>query len=290
MSVVPREEEDEEKTVPVVHVMFGSQFSAKVVAALDNRGIKHYAAFAPVDRNQRNLKSGGYLLPEMDVGEVNVPDSEAILKWFDKNRGTDFFPTEETDEISKRAGSVLNAFLLYYNWVNDEGFARSMLPNFARQLPSWMCCCRDRIIRSMSSAQREEFRVKVRDIFSKQLPELVDKESASELADETKIAAALGSECERMQALLERKSGQQYLVPEATNPTAADFTVYCIMSRIFGEGEGTGSGDAKINQAVTEAEREDYRKRFPRLFEYFDRMLKEAPIKYKGKRVPRPQA
>ena len=74
----------------LVHVGPGSQYSAKVLAALDSRGIPHYANFQPLRSKKRKLPSRSRLVPQAEITyhakagyrprTVIVPDSDAILR------------------------------------------------------------------------------------------------------------------------------------------------------------------------------------------------------------------
>ena len=85
----------------VIYAIPGSQFTFKVLAALDARKIPHYVEFAPValEARRKVLPSGGVMVPEMEVrlgdkiDAAVVPDSEAILHWLD-----DHHPQLKNDE------------------------------------------------------------------------------------------------------------------------------------------------------------------------------------------------
>ena len=127
--------ESEDKRPIVIYSMPGSQFTAKVLAALQARNIEHYVCFVPLDLKKRSklIPSGGTLVPEMQVGTGGdatiVSDSEAILHWLsDHKEAAQFYPVMPAcSEISIRASDKKLAGLVwYYNWVSDQGFDNSM--------------------------------------------------------------------------------------------------------------------------------------------------------------------
>ena len=102
-------------------------------------------------------------------GDVVVPDSEAILRWAEKTRGANLYPTAQCAEWSERAsdGFLPNA-VLYYNWIEPEGYARSMRAKFASFVP-WYAgggtCIAGYLVDWGTAKKRAEFAEKV-------LPEL----------------------------------------------------------------------------------------------------------------------
>jgi len=263
-----------------VYVLKGSQFAAKVLAALDSRKIKHYVYFCSFQEGTRKkeLPSGGTLVPELkailqDGTTVIMPDSEAILHWLDANYDAKFFPTEEASKLSVRASNkVLTAALWYFNWVDEDGFACSMKAGFRRALfPSWMPFA-DSLVSTLLSSTRSKFRSK-----SMKALEL----SEEEIEDSTKIREMLIEELKYFQSfLLKGDEGQNYLLP-GEEPTAADFSVYCQVERLFGE-----TGDGKMLPALPRF-REENAESLQRFWQWQDLMVEKHPIRFTGKREPK---
>ena len=119
----------------VIYAMPGSQFTAKVLAALQARKMNHYIYFVPLDLKERKktIPSGGTMVPEMQVGKRDgatiVSGSEAILEWLHEHKPeANFYPVmPDCSDVSVRASDKKLAGLVwYYNWVNGEGFNNSM--------------------------------------------------------------------------------------------------------------------------------------------------------------------
>ena len=147
-----------------IYTFAGSQFSAKVLTALDANQIPHYVTFVSLMPKSRVLPSGGKLVPEMVVGDgsdrVVVADSEAILRWLDANRGTRFFPTEQAAAISQRASDgVLAGAVIYYNWVHTPTYNTTMRAHAVskRGMPDYILCCRGQLVDYLTSKQRRSF-------------------------------------------------------------------------------------------------------------------------------------
>ena len=110
-----------------LYVMPGSQYSAKVIAALTSRGIPHHCAFVHAVPSKRVLPSGGTLVPEALIGDEVVPDSDAILRHYDERHGTGFFPDDAARALTHRLSyGILAGAVLYYNWVHWPSYERSM--------------------------------------------------------------------------------------------------------------------------------------------------------------------
>ena len=144
----------------VVYVMPGSQYSAKVLAALDSRNIAHHVIFVSIRAEQRKLPSGGKMVPECTVGEEVIVDSEVILRYFDEHFDTAFFPTPLAGELSRRASDgVLGGAVLYYNWVYGPSYTRSMRAQGQGSAPAILCCFKGMAIDFMTASHRQKFRL-----------------------------------------------------------------------------------------------------------------------------------
>lgn len=260
----------------IIYTFAGSQFSAKVLAALDARGIKHYVTFVSLLPSKRVLPSGGTLVPEMVVGAPGpdravVTDSDNILRWLDEHRGTQFFPTEQAAEISSRASSgVLAGAAIYYNWVHTPTYKATMraVAVSKRGLPGWICLFRGKITDRLTANQRATFHT----LAAKQLGGL----SAAEMDDEPAVRCLLLRELGELQAHLQEES-QLYLLPGAA-PTAADFAVFGQIERVVGD-----MGDAEIPPSLPELLQEE---ELARLWAWRLRMRERHPMRFKGKRPP----
>lgn len=277
-------------TEPItIYVMPGSQYSGKVLAALDSRGIPHFCKFISTDPKKRHLPSGGTMVPEMTVGSgenmVVVPDSEAILHWIDdhiiEQHSANFFPSPSASELSVRASDgVLAGAVLYYNWVYPESYARSMQAQFAETLvPSYIpSFLRTTVVDWFTAKDREQFRTKAATGLG--LSELGDTDT------EPRIRQMLLQELEYFQSLLKgsansssSKGTQQYLFVGDV-PTAADFSVYVQVERLVGS-----MGDARVHPSLPSLQ-EDTAELLPRFWDWHAHMVQHHPLKFKGKRPP----
>jgi len=277
-----------EDPVITIYVMPGSQYSAKVLAALDAFQVPHYVQFVSTEREKRHLPSGGTTVPEMTVGTSNddeiliVKDSEHILHWLDENiPRTRLFPTEQASELSVRASDgILAGAVLYYNWVNDEGYARSMQATLAETaVPAYVLFFREQLVDWLVSDERRNFRTKA----AQQLG-LLDE---SELDNEPRIHQMLVEELLYFQSLLkddddDDDTHQPYLLV-GDQPTAADFSVYAQLERLVGT-----EGDANIRPSwpLLKSETTQRHHQLARLWQWHDWMLHKHPIRFQGKRVP----
>jgi glutathione S-transferase len=257
-----------------IYVLPGSQYCAKVLAALDAEGIPHdvvSVAFDPKKRSEE-LPSGGRKVPEMKVvvaGGGNdqatvVLDSEGILRWFDDNRGTKFFPDVAAGELSTRAGDgILAGCVLYYNWVNSEGYSRSVRKSIKEQvLPQWLPF-RGKVTDVAVKSERTKFRQEVVKI-------LQVKEE--QLASEPFVRQMLVTELAFFQSHL-TSPDQPYLLGD--KPTAADFSVYAQLERLVGD-----TGDAQVFCSLPDLLQT---KELDRLWLWYNGMRKEHPIHFHGK-------
>lgn len=252
----------------IIYVVPGSQFSGKVLAALDACGVHHYAEFVSLQPSKRKLPSGGTLVPELKCGEHAVPDSEEILKWVDKHRGTRLFPSAEAGELSRRASSGrLAGLVLYYNWIDPEGYAKTMRRSIGDALPGCVPC-KGLLADFLTKSKREEFRAEIVDMVGVTWDAL-DPENEAEMH------GILVAELEFFQGKL--STGWEYL--GGTKPTAADFSVYAQVERLVGD-----MGDANIPCSQPELLQE---RRLERFWEWHRLMCQRHPIKFKGKRAPK---
>ena len=251
-----------------VYVMMGSQFSGKVLAAMDAYGIPHTVKFAHVLPSKRKLPSGGLLVPEVKVLGDNtvIKDSEKILHWLDENRGTAFFAkTAASDESVRASDGVLAGAVNYYNWVDPEGHTRSLRTRFAQALPAFLCCLKGLIVDVLVKGQRKKFRALAAERLGL---------SDAALDDEAHVRNVLLQELAHFQSLLERNGGP-YLLGQGS-PTAPDFSVYAQLERLVGT-----SGDGNVPAALPSL-LED--RSLARLWAWHSHMRDLHPIRFKGKR------
>ena len=126
-----------------IHAIMASQYTAKVLLALDTFDIPHRVEFAHVKPSKRRLPGGGVLVPVLECGDETVTDSENILRWLDTHRGAMCFPPGGEGEATAAAADVservsegfIGAAVLYYNWVDPAGYARSIRTKLKKVVP-----------------------------------------------------------------------------------------------------------------------------------------------------------
>ena len=98
----------------------------KLCYKADSRNIPHFCEFVHVVPKKRTLPSGGTMVPECTVGDRSIPGSDAILRHFDEQFGTDFFPNELATELNKRINDgVLFGTLLFYSLAHKPTHTRT---------------------------------------------------------------------------------------------------------------------------------------------------------------------
>ena len=269
--------------VPTVWVIWGSQYVAKALVALDAHGIKHYVKRGKLGTGGlEDLPGGGKLVPVLTAGgDVVVPDSEAILRWAEKTRGANLYPTPQCAEWSERAsdGFLPNA-VLYYNWIEPEGYARSMRAKFASLVP-WYAgggtCIAGYLVDWGTAKKRAEFAEKVLPELSKH-PDVGTLEGrADAVAKEHVIREALVKELAHFQSGLGANDAAGYLCG-GDAPTAADCSVYAQLERLVGT-----MGDARVPASVPGLLDDT---RLGAIKKWREMMVERHPIRYGGKRAP----
>jgi glutathione S-transferase len=268
-----------------VYVLVGSQYCAKVLAALDWARIPHRVVAVSLDPKRRSeeLPSGGRKVPEMKVVRGGgggsgsgceeeetvaiVQDSEGILRWFDENWGTAFFPEPKAARarmLSSRAGDgALAGSVLYYNWVNPEGYARSVRKSIKDQaLPNWLPL-KGAVTDLAVKGERAKFRQEA----AKMLRLREDQ-----LSDESFVRQLLVMELRFFQSHLLAPDQTYLLGPE---PTAADFSAYAQLERLVGD-----TGDANLFCSLPELLQD---KELDRLWTWYRHMRQHHPIVFRGK-------
>ena len=269
--------------------MPGSQYSAKVIVALDSRKIDHYVSFVDWNPKTRTLPSGNKMVPELLV-EYNdddgkepmiLADSDAILQWFDKTLDTKFFPSDEIREWTRRASDgFLAGAVLYYNWVHPVGYQRTKQKAIAQwTLPSMMPSFLGMpLIDWYSSADRKRFESKAAAMMNLTGEILKPKEIRTKLIDELKAFQNLLSSPDNN----EKEDSKYLMMTGSQEPTALDFSVYVMIERLVGKSMGDIPLDASIPEFRVETSEE-----LAALWRWYDAMRQNHPIRFKGKRPPR---
>lgn len=259
-----------------IYVIKGSQFVAKVLAALESRKIDHQIQVCPLGAKARAKmlpsQSGSSSVPEMKVVDQNgnvtaVKDSEAILHWIDEHMDAKLYPNTQASELSTRASDkTLAAMVWYYNWVNDKGYHQSMRRQFAEAaLPSFLGGLRGHVVDFLVTSVRQEHRQRVAKAMGLE---------ASDLDDEERMNALLIEELKFYQSHL-KQPNQLYLL-SGDLPTAADFSVYAQINRLIGD---NGAYDYHIYPCKSELKEE---KQLDRLWQWHNHMCETTPVHFSG--------
>ncbi len=250
-------------------ILEASQFCAKVMAAMDSRQMQYSLVEVPLmsrAARRKVLPSGGYMVPEMlltpaDCEPEVVPDSAAILRRLDKLQPAEdaFYPTPEVTEADTHIGSTINALLLYFNHVSDDGWRRSIRAKLASALPP--------LIRSIVpyALLLGGVRAKVRE-------EVMDTLSVGEKdINDRAMLKRLLYELERYEAAAAESDSYLFGTPK---PTAADCALYAMMLRFVGDPQV-----AALNPCLPDLWEEEG---VSALKKWYERMAKELPLVWKN--------
>lgn len=266
----------------IVHVIPASQYSTKVLAGLSQRGIPHYLVFAHGDPSSRLLPSGGDMVPELEMHGVGTPDSAAIFRFLDgchlpQLEHAPFFPSSETlgDEVAAKvvrlerlAEIELDHFCNYFNFVDPDGYQRSVRQSLSRYIPSWAFLVN---IDGRLADKRSREAAACRQYF---LPSA----DSSVTLDGTVVRRAWHGMLLRLEA--EFNDSASWTLCGTDHPTAADFGVFSKFARLQDH-----LGDVSIGAGYPDA-MDACGKEAPKLLAWYQRMRSECPLVWRNKRVP----
>jgi glutathione S-transferase len=261
----------------IVYAIVGSQYVFKVLAAIQSTQVEHYVHLVPISESQRRkvIPSGGMLVPELQVGlgpnKKIIPDSEKILEYLNEQGIVPhLYPTKKVHDLSQRASDgTLAAMVWYYNWVEQQGYQNSMRRQIGTQVMPWFVpwTAVDVLLKSVRTKHEGLVRKVITDV---------------DLTKESDMRQRLLTELHYFQDCLETED-QLFLIPGVTKPTAADFSVYCLLERLVGAVDPPSS-DNPIFPAIPELKPGNG---LDRLWQWHDRMRSTYKVQFKGKRVPK---
>jgi glutathione S-transferase len=266
----------------IVHVVPASQYSTKVLAGLVQRGVPHYLEFVSGDPASRRLPSGGDMVPELEMGGAGTPDSAAIFRFLDQ-RGlpqltqAPFFPNPDhvgqakSDKVlllERLAEQELDLFVMYFNFVDPEGHARSVRQSLARYIPWWAFWIN---IDDRLSEKKAEETAACRRYF-------LHMADASVSLDRTVVLPAWRAMLRRLED--EFSDPESWTLCGTPYPTAADFAVFAKLARLQDH-----LGDVSIGAGFPDA-LTGYETDAPRLLAWYQRMRTDCPLVWRNKRVP----
>mmetsp|Transcript_3352 Transcript_3352/g.3761 ORF Transcript_3352/g.3761 Transcript_3352/m.3761 type:complete len:267 (-) Transcript_3352:404-1204(-) len=257
----------EQSNTIVVYGIRGSQYVAKVISALQARSVPHYVNLVAVDPKIRTRQlpsnDGSIMVPEMTFNGTVVKDSEAILHFLDEKLGTNYFPPgSNASELSMRVDNGIALYILYYNWIEPEGYKRSLRKSLQRAVPWYLKCVGGVLIDFMTKDKKKR---------SKDAILAGLNVSEEDLTKEPEMRERFVTELEYFQSLL-KSEDQLYFIP-GDQPTAADFAVYAQIERMVGD-----MGDAQMPSGLPELLEEPRLKRF---WTWRTNMRENFPLKFK---------
>lgn len=215
------------------------------MTALDVRAIPyetvHVSAFSRSSR-EKQLPTGGYLVPEVEIpvegaGFRAVKDSSNILREIDAWPGSEgrMFPGPDVEEVEKRASSIVDAYVCYFNHVSRRGWERSIRTVVADNVPLGGLVVRVLPLHFLYRSVREGFERRVLERLGED----------TELTDEA-MTAGLVAELERYDAVVgQGVGGSGAFLHGYDYATAADVTLHAMVSR-FTDGMGKGQLPASL--------------------------------------------
>ncbi len=222
------------------------------------------------------IPSGGLLVPEIQVGlgenRTVISDSEKIMEYLnDQGIVPNLYPTQQAHDLSKRASDgALAAMVWYYNWVEPKGYENSMRRQIGTQvMPRFVPWF---VVDLLLKGTRQKHEGLVSRVLSD-----------ADLSKEPEMRQRLLSELEYFQDFLKGDDNQTFLIPGTTEPSAADFSVYCLLERLVGSYDPPSS-DYPIYPAVPELKPGQG---LDRLWKWHDHMRSTYKVQFKGRRVPK---
>mmetsp|Transcript_55740 Transcript_55740/g.135053 ORF Transcript_55740/g.135053 Transcript_55740/m.135053 type:complete len:205 (-) Transcript_55740:102-716(-) len=180
-------------------------------------------------------------------------------------------------ELSLRASTGMIAGCVdYFNWVDPEGYNRSMKKSIARSMvPSFVPTV-------LSEMLVDLFLPSTKAKFKKLCMQAMKVDDETTLNDRNQIKSKLIEELKYFQNLLlqndDDENSQPYLLGK--NSTAPDFSVYVQVERLVGD-----MGDAQIEPSIPLFKKETS-KELGRFWKWHDMMRMSHPLKFEGKRPP----
>jgi glutathione S-transferase len=260
-------------------ILPGSQYVAKVLAALDWARCPYTKREVDIGKLKQQVPGPLHQVPYMFVlhrsgEEEGIPGSDNILRWVDRHMGLSrkFFPRELAREAAQleRLADDLNDYVLWFNWVNDDGFHRTIGAVVKRK------------VGFLSGLVNPLFLGGTR----KRMEATVVEHKPEIVSDEEAMRGLVGL-CRDLDDRLEG-SGQVSLVAGSEDPTGGDFAVYAMLSRFV-----TGMGDAELGTtgSIPDLFEQAGTRRLKRWFEAMEAhhplQFKDAPLSYARSRSTR---
>jgi hypothetical protein len=281
----------------ILHVIPASQYSTKVLAGLVCKSIPHYLEFAEAQPPKRTLPSGGHMVPELEYQGHAIADSASIFRFLDDHVSpalfpdNKFFPTEEAvgrevvDRVARLerfAEEVLDIYCNYFNFVHQEGYARSIRQSLARYIPWWAFWIS---IDVQLAEKREKERLNCHAFFIQQQQDRSSSSSSSSgngCGNDVLETSMVEKAWDKVLLSLEAEfvSAEQETIAGSPHYSAADFAIFAKIARLQDH-----LGDVSIGAGLLGAlNREGIA--VPRLQAWYHRIQRACPLVWRNKRVP----
>lgn len=255
-------------------VLDGSQFCTKVLTALDSRKIPctlvKVSLRTATRRKQLPTQDDNTQVPVLRAssaepdGDVElIQGSAAILQYFDDHglAGDKYFPDDKVRRLDKHVSTVINAYVLYFNWIDEDGFRRSIGTAAQSAIP-WP-------LNKIISASW--FLGGPRGSFVPQVKEELGIAAAQDLPDRDEMVNRLTDELRKIQD--ENLANPEPYLFGCSTPNAADFSLFAMTNRLVGYG-----GDVRLPPSLPSLWQDPGLKR---LEQWYQLMENENPIVYK---------
>ena len=270
-----------------VYTLIGSQFGAKVIAAMDAVGVPHrvHEIGTRELRNRRRwnqILAPPHTVPQMDWRGERLTDSTDILKAIDRDADGQWklYPEEQraaVEALEQHVGTVFNAYVMYFTWWVEAGFRATYCRRMARDLfcvPLPACIGRHLMrcivpIGRLRGSMRKKARAVLGDT-------MITPGRYPAADEEDKVRAALVAELRALDGrLAAAPPAPKRWLCRTDHPSAADFALYGCLERLVGESGDSNMGTAtpwlfaEANVAEVQA--------------WHARMLAAHPIRFLGK-------
>ncbi len=264
----------------VYYTLYGSQYGAKCIAALDAFGVPYRVVEVKIP-SMKTMLAPPHTVPQMKWGDNDLlTDSSDIMQAIDRScKNASLYPSEFADDVKKLedwVGTTLNSYVLYMTWWREEGFIVSyeakIFETFAitRILPRSLAYRVIGLLGLDIGRIRGSYRKKARKVLGE---DLIRQGRDPDPDEDARVVKALIEEIRGLDSRF--KSPEQKWICGTESVSAADFSLYGIIERLVGT-----EGDAMIGTAAPWLFEEA---NVPRLKQWHERMVIKYPIVFKGK-------
>jgi len=259
----------------VLFALPASQYCHKVIAALDHLNLPYRVVICDGQKFKEQLEPP-HTVPQLRWKGELIVDSADIMERLAKDvDGCTFFPAGQEEEVKELDKFVqhFNGFAMYQSWWPEDGFRRG-IGKFAVETTGmgWLPgCLQDCVVLRQLTSQRARIRGACRKLLG---AELVAEGDVHDPKEDAKVEKAMLEDTKKLEEHF-KDDAQLFLIPGATSPTAADFTLFGVLQKLVGFNGDSGMDPAAPwlwEKAGTQ-----------RLKAWNDRMIAAYPLVYFGK-------